>query len=110
MPKKTNIKQLKIRKIFYGVMNLNLKKLTSILQIKNSHFNPTYIMGKKCKSEIIVWSCFSYFGVGLLHCIVSKIDQLKYCKILEWVILTHSRQSMLNNLFSKIMTWNIQQE
>uniref|UniRef100_A0A667Z9F9 Tc1-like transposase DDE domain-containing protein n=1 Tax=Myripristis murdjan TaxID=586833 RepID=A0A667Z9F9_9TELE len=38
-------------------------------------------------TSIMIWGCFSYYGVGPIYCIPGIMDQFEYIKILEEVML-----------------------
>lgn len=45
-------------------------------------------------TSIMVWACFSYYGVGPIHCIKGIMDQHVYCEILETVMLPYGEYEM----------------
>ena len=44
--------------------------------------------------SIMIWACFSYFGVGPIHHITTSIDQHVYVDILDKVMLPYANYEM----------------
>lgn len=59
----------------------------------NTRFDPKYTIGtvKHGGGNIMCWGCFSLSGLGPLHRIDGKMDQVVYREILENVMLPHAR-------------------
>jgi len=58
----------------------------------NPHF--TFKAVKHEGSNIMVWACFSYYGVGPIHWIQGIMDQHVYTDILENVMLPYAEDEM----------------
>ena len=62
----------------------------------NSAFKPQYTLKtvKHGGASIMVWGCFSYFGVGPIYRIPGIMDQFGYIRILEEVMLPYADEEM----------------
>lgn len=62
----------------------------------NAEFNPNYTTKtiKHGGSSIMVWACFSYYGVGPIHWIRSIMDKTIYVNILQEVMLPYASEEM----------------
>ncbi|KAK1792848.1 hypothetical protein P4O66_012758 [Electrophorus voltai] len=62
----------------------------------NTDFKPQYTVKtvKHGGTSIMVWGCFSYFGVGPIYRIPGTMDQFEYIKILEEVMLPYAKEEM----------------
>ena len=60
----------------------------------NSEFKPQYTVKtvKHGGASIMIWACFSYYGVGPIYRIPGIMDQFAYVKILEVVMLTFAEE------------------
>ena len=54
-------------------------------------------------ASIMIWGCFSYYGVGPIYGIPGIMDQFEYIRILEEVMLPYAEEEMTPN---KTMTPN----
>lgn len=62
----------------------------------NSEYNPKYTCKtiKHGGSSIMIWACFSFYGVGPIYWIKEMMDRHVYVKILEEVMLPYAREEM----------------
>uniref|UniRef100_A0A7N8XIW6 Transposase Tc1-like domain-containing protein n=1 Tax=Mastacembelus armatus TaxID=205130 RepID=A0A7N8XIW6_9TELE len=62
----------------------------------NSEFKPQYTVKtvKRGGASIMIWACFSYYGVGPIYRIPGIMDQFAYVKILEEVMLPYAEEDM----------------
>lgn len=62
----------------------------------NSEFKPQYTVKtvKHGGASIMIWACFSYYGVGPIYRIPGIMDQFAYVKILEEVMLPYAEEDM----------------
>uniref|UniRef100_A0A9J7ZQK9 Transposase n=1 Tax=Cyprinus carpio carpio TaxID=630221 RepID=A0A9J7ZQK9_CYPCA len=62
----------------------------------NSEFKPQYTVKtvKHGGASIMIWACFSYYGVGPIYRIPGIMDQFAYVKILEEVMLLYAEEDM----------------
>lgn len=62
----------------------------------NAEFNPKYTTKtiKHGGSSIMVWGCFSYYGVGPIHWIKTIMDKTVYVNILQEVMLPYVSENM----------------
>ena len=51
-------------------------------------------MVKHRGSSIVIWACFSYYGVGSIHWIKTIMDQHVYVDILQNVMLPYAEDEM----------------
>lgn len=72
---------------------------------QNSEYNPKYTTKtiKHGGSSVMIWACFSYYGVGPIHWIKNIMDQHVYVDILDTVMLPYARDKMP-------LTWVFQQD
>lgn len=45
-------------------------------------------------ASIMVWGCYSYDGIGPIHCIPGIMDQFEYIRILQEVMLLYAEEEM----------------
>uniref|UniRef100_A0A3Q2Q7R2 Uncharacterized protein n=1 Tax=Fundulus heteroclitus TaxID=8078 RepID=A0A3Q2Q7R2_FUNHE len=71
----------------------------------NTEFKPQYSLKtiKHGGASIMIWGCFSYYGVGPIHRIQGIIDQFQYIRILEEVMLPYAEEEMP-------LRWTFQQD
>lgn len=62
----------------------------------NAEYNPNYTIKtiKHGGSSIMVWACFSYYGVGPIHWIRSIMDETIYVNIMQEVMLPYASEEM----------------
>ena len=62
----------------------------------NTEFKPQYTVKtvKHGGASIMIWGCFSYYGVGPIHRIPGIMDQFEYIRILEEVMLPYAEEDM----------------
>lgn len=62
----------------------------------NTEYQPKYTVKtvKHGGSKIIIWACFSYYGVGPIHLINQIMDQAVYVEILDKVMLPYAENEM----------------
>lgn len=62
----------------------------------NKRFDPKYTKGtvKFGGGNIMVWGCFSWHGLGPLHRIVGRMDQIQYRELLLATMLPYATASM----------------
>ena len=62
----------------------------------NTEYKPQYTVKtvKHGGASIMVWGCFSYFGVGPIYRITGTMDQFQYVQILEEVMLPYAEEEM----------------
>lgn len=62
----------------------------------NTEFKPQYTLKtvKHGGASIMIWGCFSYYGVGPIYRIPGIMDQFGYIKILEEVMLPYAEEEM----------------
>jgi len=63
---------------------------------KNSEFMPQYTTRtiKHVGRSVIVWACFSYYGVGPIHWIKAIMDQRVYVDIMDTIMLPFAKYEM----------------
>ena len=71
----------------------------------NTEFKPQYSVKtiKHGGASIMIWGCFSYYGVGPIYRIPGIMDQLEYIRILEEVMLPYAEEEMP-------LRWTFQQD
>uniref|UniRef100_A0A3B5QR67 Tc1-like transposase DDE domain-containing protein n=1 Tax=Xiphophorus maculatus TaxID=8083 RepID=A0A3B5QR67_XIPMA len=71
----------------------------------NTEFKPQYSLKtiKHGGASIMIWGCFSYYGVGPIHRIQGIMDQFQYIRILEEVMLPYAEEEMP-------LRWTFQQD
>jgi len=59
-------------------------------------YNPLYTVKtvKHGGSKIMIWGCFSYYGVGPIHWIKTIMDQHVYVNILQEIMLPFVEEEM----------------
>lgn len=62
----------------------------------NTEFKPQYTLKtvKHGGASIMIWGCFSYYGVGPVYRIPGIMDQFGYIRILEDVMLPYAEEEM----------------
>ena len=71
----------------------------------NTEFKPQYSVKtiKHGGASIMIWGCFSYYGVGPIYHIPGIMDQFEYIRILEEVMLPYAEEEMP-------LRWTFQQD
>ena len=71
----------------------------------NTEFKPQYSVKtiKHGGASIMIWGCFSYYGVGPIYRIPGIMDQFEYIRILEEVMLPYAEEEMP-------LRWTFQQD
>lgn len=71
----------------------------------NTEYQPKYTVKtvKHGGSKIMIWGCFSYYGVGPIHLIKEVMDQHVYVEILDRVLLPYAE-------FEMPLKWVLQQD
>ena len=62
----------------------------------NTEFKPQYTVKtvKHGGTSIMIWGCFSYYGVGPIYHISGIMDQFEYIRILKEVMLPYAEEEM----------------
>lgn len=62
----------------------------------NSEYNPKYTTKtiKHGGSSIMIWACFSFYGVGPIYWIKETMDRTVYVRIMEEIMLPYAREEM----------------
>lgn len=91
--------------VFSDESKFNLFSSDGILYVrrpKNQRFNKKYICPtvKHGGGNVLVWGCFSAFGMGPIHRIVGKMDRFMYKDILQTYLVPYLDDTMpLQNIF-----------
>lgn len=76
-----------------------------VRRLKNKEYDPRYTTKtvKHGGSSVMVWACFSYYGVGPIHWIQNIMDATQYVHILQNVMLPYAEYEMP-------LKWTFQQD
>ena len=71
---------------------------------QNSEYNPKYTTKtiKHGGSSVMVWGCFSYYGVGPIHWIKTIMDQHVYVNIVDTMMLSFADLNPIENLWADV--------